>query len=41
LALVAQLAQCNLLLIFQIATNVGAFPVRLAALGQFVVLMLV
>ena len=38
LALVAHLAQRNLLLIFQVAANVGIFAVVLAALGQFVIL---
>ena len=32
LSLIAQLAQRNLLLILQVATNVGIFTVRLAAL---------
>jgi len=38
LALVAHLAQRNLLLIFQVAANIGIFAVVLAALGQFVIL---
>jgi hypothetical protein len=32
-SLVTQLPQCKLLLIFQVATNVGVLAVRLAALG--------
>jgi len=38
-ALVAHLAQRNLLLIFQVAANVGIFAIVLAALGQFVILL--
>lgn len=38
LALVAHLAQCNLLLIFQVTANIGIFTVVLSALGQFVIL---
>ena len=41
LALVAHLAQGNLLLIFQVAANAGIFAVVLPALGQFVILALV
>jgi hypothetical protein len=39
LSLAAQLAQRNLLLIFQVTTNVGIFAVRLATLGQFIILL--
>jgi hypothetical protein len=38
LALIAQLAQRKLLLVFQVAANVRVLAVRLAALGQFVIL---
>jgi len=38
LALVAHLAQRNLLLIFQVAANAGIFAVVLPALGHFVIL---
>jgi len=38
LALIAQLAQGKLLLVFQVAANVRLLAVRLAALGQFVIL---
>jgi hypothetical protein len=39
LALIAHLAQSNLLLIFQVAANIGVFAIVLAALGQFVILL--
>jgi len=39
LSLIAQLTQSKLLLIFQVATNVGIFAVRLATLGQFIILL--
>jgi hypothetical protein len=38
LTLIAQLAQCKLLLVFQVAANVSVLAVVLTALGQFVVL---
>jgi hypothetical protein len=38
LALIAQLAQGKLMLVFQVTTNVRILAVRLAALGQFVIL---
>jgi len=38
LALVAHLAQRNLLVILQVAANIGIFAVVLPALGQFVIL---
>jgi len=41
LSLVAQLAQCELLLRFQLATSIGIFAVRLATLGQFIILAFV
>ena len=41
LALVAHLAQRNLLLIFQVAANIGVFAIVLPALGQFVILLAV
>jgi hypothetical protein len=37
LALVAHLAQGNLLLVFQVAANIGIFAIVLPALGQFVI----
>jgi len=41
LSLVAQLAQRNLLLIFQVTTNVSIFAIRLATLSQFIILAFV
>jgi hypothetical protein len=41
LSLIAQLAQCKLLLRFQLATGVGIFAISLAALGQFIILAFV
>jgi len=41
LSLVAQLAQCELLLRFQLATDSRIFAVCLATLGQFIVLAFV
>jgi len=38
-ALVAHLAQRNLLLIFQVMANIGIFAIVLPALGQFVILL--
>jgi hypothetical protein len=38
-ALIAHLAQGNLLLIFQVAANIGVFAIVLPALGQFVILL--
>jgi uncharacterized membrane protein len=38
-ALVAHLAQCKLLLIFQVATNAGVFAILLATLGQCLILL--
>ena len=38
LALVAHLAQRNLLLILQVAANIGIFAIVLTALGQFIIL---
>ena len=40
-ALVAHLAQRNLLLIFQVAADIGIFAIVLPALGQFVILLTV
>jgi len=41
LSLVAQLAQCELLLRFQFATGISIFAIRLATLGQFIILAFV
>jgi hypothetical protein len=38
-ALIAHLAQRNLLLVFQVAANIGIFAIVLPALGQFIILL--